>query len=110
MANKTTGQTIGVVVGGTIGFAIGGPKGALIGASLGYAAGSMVDPPNSDTGDMPPMASYPVQRSNKGTSVLKIYGTARVAGNILWMGPNHPWQQSESTCGKGGGGGETVTN
>ncbi len=110
MANKTTGQTIGVVVGGTIGFAIGGPKGALIGASIGYAVGTMIDPPGSDTGDMPPMASYPVQRSNKGTPIPKIYGTARVAGNILWMGENHPWQHKSSSGGKGGGGGETVTD
>ncbi len=72
--------------------------------------GDIQFPSKNKTEEIPPMASYPVQRSNKASIIPKIYGTVRVAGNIIWMGPNHPWQQSESSGGKGGGGGETVTN
>ena len=72
--------------------------------------GDVTFPAKNKTEEIPPMASYPVQRSNKASVISKIYGTVRVAGNVIWMGPNHPWQQSESAGGKGGGGGETVTN
>jgi hypothetical protein len=107
---KTTGQTAGAIGGAIIGGYLGGPQGALIGASLGMAGGGLIDPPDNSSGAMPPMAAYPVQRSNKGTPIPKTYGTVRVAGNIIGMGPNMPWQtsKSQSSGGKGGGGGSTV--
>ena len=111
MASKTAGQIAGGIGGAIIGSMVGDPvSGAIIGASLGYSAGTMIDPPDNAAGDMPPMASYPVQRSNKGTPITKVYGTVRVAGNILWMGSNHPWQTKKSSGGKGGGGSSVVTD
>jgi len=78
----------------------------------GALLGSILITQKSRTGDMPGMASYPVQRSNKGTPIPKIYGTYRVAGNVLWMGENHPWvtkkKQSGGKGGMGGGGGGSV--
>ena len=106
---KTAGQMVGTIGGAIGGFIIGGPQGALIGASLGMAAGSLIDPPNNDNGAMPPMAGYPIQRSNKGTPIPKTYGTIRVAGNLLWMGEDHPWQNTKEQGGKGGGGSTVVT-
>ena len=102
---KTGGQTAGVIVGGTIGFLIAGPQGAVVGASIGYSVGTLIDPPDSTTGDIPPMAGYPVQRANKGTPIPIIYGTRKVAGNVIWLGDNHPWNKQGSAGGKGGGGG-----
>ena len=103
---KTTGQTVGSIGGAIGGFLVGGVKGASVGASLGYSLGTMIDPPDNDTGDMPAMANFPIQRSNLGTPIAKVYGTEKVAGNVLWMGENHPWQRKESSSGgKGGGGG-----
>lgn len=77
----------------------------------GAMLGTILFAQKSNTGDIPSMSSYPVQRSNKGTSVPIIYGTERVAGNILWMGDNHPWvHKSSGGGGKGGGGGSQVTD
>ena len=72
--------------------------------------GSIIFPQRNVSDEIPPMASYPVQRSNKGTPITKVYGTVRVAGNILWMGSNHPWQTKKSSGGKGGGGSSVVTD
>ncbi len=76
----------------------------------GAMLGTILFAQKSKTGEIPSMASYPVQRSNKGTPIEKIYGTARKAGNVLWMGENHPWVQKESAGGKGGSGGSQVTD
>ena len=118
-SGKADVRTIIPLAFGLAGAAIGGPVlGALIGAKMGAAAGymagallgTMLFPQKLKTGDMPSLASYPVQRSNKGTPIPKTYGTVRVAGNILWMGENHPWVKKESTGGKGGSGGSQVVD
>jgi len=54
--------------------------------------------------DMPKMSSYPVQSSMKGIPKQKVYGTDRIAGNVIWMAPMIAYTtEHDSGVGKGGG-------
>lgn len=111
MSDNATGTaaTIGL---GLAGFGLGSllapAFGGIIGGmipGLGYMGGSFLGsmlfgpkPENS----MPPMSHYPIQSSSKGPPVPVMYGTARMAGNVIWMGPLHTYK-IEQDSGKGGG-------
>ncbi|GAG27801.1 unnamed protein product, partial [marine sediment metagenome] len=42
---------------------------------------------------VPKLASYPIQYSQKGVPIPKIYGCERVAGNIIWMGKSNYYEK-----------------
>ncbi|MGD9545200.1 MAG: glycoside hydrolase TIM-barrel-like domain-containing protein [Methylocystis sp.] len=103
-------QTIGSVAGG----AIGGPVGSSIGRALGGFGGSYVDAalqphasPRYSIG--PRLKSMDGITSTEGAGVPRIYGRARIGGQMIWSTRfiervNVSFEQSQSQ-GKGGGGG-----
>lgn len=92
-----SGATIGTVVGAVIGFAIGGPVGMQIGALLGGLAGSLLDPPKYEG---PKLTDLKLMRSEYGTPIPIIFGTMRIAGNVIWQTDLNEHQQRSG--GKGG--------
>ena len=102
---------IGIAVGGAIlgGWILGPFLGSSIGMSAGFMAGSylgsMVFPTDYDT-KMPAVHDYPVQNGAIGIPISIVYGTARLAGNIIWMGDLTPYQIKHSSGGGKGGGDE----
>lgn len=99
--------TIGSAVGG----AVGGPLGANIGASLGRVLGASVDASVFGGGTLAPvegarLGDLVVQTSTYGRMIPIVYGTARIAGNIIWSRPiKETVTTTQSSGGKGGGGG-----
>lgn len=93
------------------GMAFGGSQLAMgIGWMAGGMLGSMLFPQKSDSHKMPQMAEYPVQSSSRGMPVPIIYGTRKVAGNIIWLGDlesNVVVHKASGGKAGGGGGGET---
>lgn len=102
---------LGVAVGGAIlgGWILGPFLGASLGMSAGFMAGSylgnMIFPTDYDT-EMPAVHDYPVQNSAIGIPISIVFGTTRVAGNIIWMGDLTPYQIKHSSGGGGKGGGD----
>ena len=90
---------IAPVVGGVLGRALGGAAGglvddALFGVPTSYREGAR-------------LADLSVQVSTYGKAIPSLYGTARMAGNILWSRPieeTATTTTSRSGGGKGGGG------
>ena len=92
---------IGMVVGG---YALFGPLGGLAGAYLG----SMIFPTEYDT-EMPTVHDMPIQSSACGIPIPIVFGTVRVAGNIVWMGDLDAYQIKHSVGGGKGGGEQAPT-
>jgi hypothetical protein len=102
---------IGTMVGGTI----GGPVGAVIGGFIGTAIGSSIDSQifATDVKLKPKvggrLSNLGVQSSAYGDMLPILYGTTRIAGNIIW---SQPIKETETTItntaggGKGGGSGK----
>jgi len=109
--SDNAGRTAAVIGMGLAGFGLGSLIAPMFGGwlgtmipGLGYMGGSFLgsmlfgpDPENS----MPPMSHYPVQTASKGPPIPVMYGTARMAGNVIWMGPLHTYK-IEQDGGKGG--------
>ncbi len=75
--------------GGVIGGALFGPIGAIAGRALGALGGAMIDQTllggsRSTTTTGSRLASLDVMTSNAGASVPRIYGRARLGGQVIW--------------------------
>ena len=80
----TIGQAVGGAVGAVGGFFLGNP---LLGFQIGMGIGSFIDPPSAEE------ANFSLQTQDLQFNVFTrnlpvpiVYGTCRVAGNILWIG------------------------
>ncbi len=101
--------------GGLIGGLVGGPVGAIVGRALGAAAGAVVDqslfgsPGRNTVG--PRLTTLAGLTSNEGAPVPRLYGRARIGGQMIWA--TRFLETSTTTSsgggGKGGGGGPTTT-
>jgi hypothetical protein len=58
---------------------------------------------------MPTISTYPLQQSMKAAPIAKCYGSDRVAGNVIWLGPSHPYTVEHDSGGGKGGGNEAKT-
>lgn len=85
--------TAGAVIGGMI----GGPVGAQIGWLAGSMLGSLIDPPKVQG---PRLNDLKLQRSSYGSMIPIVFGTVRIAGNVIDQTDLE--EHSESTGGKGG--------
>jgi len=89
--------------------------GALIGSvivnlAVAFAAYYIASQFAADPDDysMPDVSNYPLQTSMKSGPIPKVYGTRRVAGNIIWAGPPIPYEEEiEIEGGKGSGDGNS---
>jgi hypothetical protein len=101
MASLVMG-TVGAVVGSFV---------PVIGTQMGWAIGSMLGnmlfPPEGPTMQGPRLSDLKVQGSSYGGAVPVVYGSARVAGNVIWS-TDIQETRTESEVG-GGKGGPTAT-
>lgn len=87
------------VAGAAIGSAIGGTWGARIGYALGSSLGaSMTKLPDIES---PRLNDLRVMSSTYGAPIPVIYGTNRIAGNIIWATKIKETKHSEDVGGKG---------
>lgn len=98
--------------GAAVGAALGGPFGAILGRSLGTLAGNTVDQQLSGKtisregarlSDMPGLAS------SEGGSIPRLYGRARLGGQVIWSTRFHETVASQTSGGKGIGSAPSVT-
>lgn len=82
---STPGQAIGAVVGGVVG-AFFGPMGFVMGVQLGAMLGGFIDPPKADEPDQPQKQELQYNTFAHNLPVPVIYGTRKIAGNIIWIG------------------------
>ena len=102
-------QTVGTAVGA----ALGGPFGAAIGQAVGAAAGSYIDQQIFGPGDQtitgPRLESTQALSSREGSSIPRLYGRARIAGEIIWATQFEEVQSTETASQGGKGGGPKTT-
>jgi hypothetical protein len=103
MASLVLGA-VGFVVGG----AIGGPWGARIGYAVGSAVGSRLDQPKTNVSG-PRLNDRRVQASTWGERIPVVYGSYRLAGNLIWTAGIREVVSQTRNRGKGGGGQTTTT-
>lgn len=102
-------QTIGSVAGQFL----GGPIGAAIGQTIGAVAGSAIDQrlfaPSGRDVTGPRLASLSGIASNQGAPVARVYGRARVGGQMIWATRFSESSATSRVGGKGGGGSPSQT-
>lgn len=108
---SSPGQIVGGVVGAVAGFFLSGfnPMGALYGAQLGMMAGGAIDPPQGPTVEGPRLSDLTVQTSNYGASIPRVYGTAVLNGNVIWLEGNRLKESVTKTKSGGKGGSKSKT-
>jgi len=109
------------IAGGVGGFMLGGGiRGVIMGATLGSAAYNMLGPRKHSSVRLPSqegprLADLRVQLSAYGQVIPKLYGTMRLAGNVIWSTDikehvhEHTESFTQSGGGKGGSGRRSVT-
>ncbi len=94
-------------VGGAIGNAIAPGFGEVLGRAAGAVAGGAIDQalfaPSEKPAAPPNLSDLHVQASTEGAAINRIYGTARVAGQIIWATKYRAHARSQGGSGKGGG-------
>lgn len=108
---STAGQLGGGLVGGIAGFFLtgGSPTGALYGAQIGLGIGGYLDPAPGPTTEGPRLSDRSVQTSTYGAVIPRVYGTAPVAGNLIWLQGNQLTETITKTKKGGKGGGSKAT-
>ncbi len=107
------------VAGGVAGFVLGGPSGAILGANFGNLASGSFFPKSQrvqlPTQEGPRLGDLRAQTSTYGNMIPKLYGTMRLAGNVIWatdikeVRTETTSSQTSSGGGKGGGGSVTTS-
>ncbi len=107
-------QAAGAAVGG----ALGGPMGAVLGRAAGGIAGAFVDRALMGGGgprrtEGPRLAEMPGTGSTEGAPVPRVYGRARIGGELIWATRFEEavteTVRKQKGGGKGGGGAKSVT-
>lgn len=106
------------IAGGAVGGAIGGPAGAIAGRLAGAIGGSFIDRAlfgnNSNRQvEGPRLADLDVMASTEGAPIPRVYGRARLAGQVIWATQLEEVvssrTESDGGGGKGGSGPTTTT-
>lgn len=88
--------------GALLGGAIGGPLGASIGWAVGGLAGNLLFPTKGPNTQGPRLADLSVQSATYGTGIPVLFGTSRLAGNLIWSSGLREVANTRQ-AGKGGG-------
>ena len=102
------------VAGGAVG-GLFGPAGAIAGRIAGALAGNMLDRALFGAGDRsatgPRLADLDVMASTEGAPIPRVYGRARLSGQVIWATPLDEVVSTDTTSssGKGFGGPTTTT-
>ncbi|WP_373237821.1 baseplate multidomain protein megatron, partial [Cohaesibacter celericrescens] len=104
---KTAGSMIGGALLGPFGAALGG----ALGASAGYAIDQSLFGGSTSKTEGPRLSDLQVQTSTEGAPIARLYGRARLNGEIFWA--THYTEkvtrrEQKTGASKGGGGGSTV--
>ncbi|KAA2237252.1 baseplate multidomain protein megatron [Salinarimonas soli] len=83
------------VAGSVLGSIVGGPVGAAIGQAIGAAAGAAIDASllsaatsgGGRTVEGPRLKDFEVLSSTEGAPIPRVYGRARVGGQLIWATP-----------------------
>src|SRR5215210_8409592 len=102
------------VAGAAVGGAVFGPAGAIAGRIVGAIGGAMIDRPlfggSERNVEGPRLADLDVMASTEGAPIPRVYGRARLAGQVVWATKLEEVISFRSdTDGGGKGGGNTVT-
>ncbi|MCW2307885.1 baseplate multidomain protein megatron [Rhodobium gokarnense] len=101
------------VAGQAVGGALFGSLGAVIGGAVGALAGNVIDrslfAPNTERTIGAPLSDLSVQSSTEGRPIPKVYGRARIAGQVIWATDYEEVVEVEESGGGKGGGGTTTT-
>jgi hypothetical protein len=81
-----------------VGYAVAGP----IGWTVGMVAGQLLFPGSMPDQVGPRVGDLRAQQSQYGAAIPILYGTTRVAGNVLWSTPLIETVTTQSVGGKGG--------
>jgi hypothetical protein len=94
----------GAVLGGAVGSALGAASlGVSVGWALGGLAGNLLFGPKPPPITGPRLGDLSVQTSTYGAAIPLVFGTARVAGNIIWSsGIREQTNTRRVRAGKGG--------
>jgi hypothetical protein len=92
----------GAAIGSTFGY-------ATIGWTVGAVAGQLLFPGSVPDQFGPRVGDLRAQQSSYGAAIPILYGTTRVAGNVIWSTPLIETATTSESGGKGGGGGQTQT-
>jgi hypothetical protein len=94
----------GAVLGGAVGSALGAASlGVSVGWALGGLAGNLLFGPKPPAITGPRLGDLSVQTSTYGAAIPLVFGTARVAGNIIWSsGIREQTNTRRVRAGKGG--------
>ena len=92
-----------------VGSFLAGPPGALIGSTIGSTIDrALLFSPGGRTREGPRLSDARIQSSALGATIPLVYGTARVAGNVLWSSGLKE-TRTETTQKSGGKGGSKTT-
>jgi len=100
--------------GGAVGGALFGTVGAMAGRMAGAVAGSLIDQSlfsssgTQQTREGPRLRDLDVMVSTEGAPIPRVYGRARIAGQVIWATAleEQITTRTETTGGGGGGGGK----
>ncbi len=99
------------VAGGAAGGALFGSAGAIVGRLIGALAGNVLDRAlfGQRTVDGPRLSDLQIMASTEGAPIPRLYGRARLAGQVIWATDLEEVVGSSSDGGKGMGGSSTTT-
>ncbi len=90
-----------------------GPVGAIVGRAVGALAGSAIDHSlfgqNGGTVERGRLSAARIPGAEEGSPLARVYGTARVAGTLIWATRFEEEVTVERAGGKGGGGARVET-
>ncbi|MDE0924445.1 baseplate multidomain protein megatron [Aurantimonas coralicida] len=92
--------------GGLVGGVLGGPFGAVLGRAAGALAGASIDAALFGTTkrtEGPRLTESRIMGADEGAGIPRVYGTARVAGQVIWATRFEEDSATERRGGKGGG-------
>ncbi len=98
LALGLVGAGIGAAVGGTI----LGMSAVSIGWTIGSTLGGMLFQPDGEHTHGSRLQDLKIQSSARGSPIPHVYGTSRIAGNVIWSGGIKETSHVQETGGKGG--------
>lgn len=107
LAIAAGGALIGGVVGAEFGYAA---LGLSLGWMVGSVAGAVLFPQHQKPTKSGQIGDNSLQISTYGVVIPRIYGAARLAGNVIWANQRNEHKSTKTEGGKGmGGGAKTIT-
>jgi hypothetical protein len=98
--------------GASLGSTLFGPAGFIAGRLVGALAGSVADRAllgGNRAVEGPRLTDLDIMASTEGAPIPRVYGRARVAGQMIWATQLEETSRTESSGGKGMGGGVSTT-